>query len=68
MCDFAVCGGGFVSTAAGERLILASVTEAACYLVCANCGDQIMSHVHSDEAAKRYVLDWAIPLKKQRNA
>lgn len=42
-----------------------NVTETACYLLCANCGDRIMSHVHSEEARKCYDWDWAIPLRKK---
>ena len=63
--DCAVCGGGFVSAPAGERLLLANVTETVCYLLCATCGDQIMSRAQSDEAAKRYVWDWVIPLRRE---
>jgi hypothetical protein len=63
--DCAVCGGGFVSAPAGERLLLANVTETVCYLFCATCGDQIMSRAQSEEAAKRYVWDWAIPLRRE---
>ena len=63
--DCAACGGGLASTPAGERLLLADVTETVCYLFCANCGDQILSHVQSGEAGKHYVWDWAIPLRKE---
>jgi hypothetical protein len=64
-CDCAVCGNGFASSPAGERLLLANVTAAECYLFCASCGDIIISHVQSEEAAKRYAWDWAIPLRRQ---
>jgi hypothetical protein len=67
-CDCAVCGGGFATTPVGERLLLANVTETVCYLFCASCGDQIMSHVQSQEAAKRYAWVWAIPLGRQESA
>ena len=63
-CDCAICGGGFASTPTGARLLLAKVAEMASYPICANCGGRIMSHVHSDEAAKRYEWDWAIPLRR----
>ena len=63
--DCAVCGGGFASTSVGERILLADVTETVCYLLCANCGDQIMSHVQSSEVSKHYVWDWAVPLRKE---
>jgi hypothetical protein len=63
--DCAVCGDGFASTPAGERLLLANVKETVCYLLCATCGDQIMSRAQSEEAAKRYVWDWAIPLRTE---
>jgi hypothetical protein len=65
MSDCAVCGDGFASTSVGERLFVAKVTEAVCYLFCANCGDQIISHVQSQEAAKHYGWDWAIPLRNE---
>jgi len=61
--DCAVCGRGFASTSVGERLLLANLTATDCYLLCANCGDRIMSHLESEEAAKRYEWDWAIPLR-----
>jgi hypothetical protein len=61
----AVCGGGLASSPAGERLLLANVTGADPYFFCASCGDIIISHVQSQEAAKHYAWDWAIPLRKQ---
>jgi hypothetical protein len=67
--DCAACGGRFASSIAGERLLLAKVTATACYLLCANCGDHVMSQLKSEEAAKRYEWDWAIPLRgeEERN-
>ena len=64
-CDCAACGSGFASSPMGERLLLAKVTAADYYLYCANCGDTIISHVQSEEAARRYAGDWAIPLRSQ---
>ncbi len=62
--DCTVCGGGFAATPMGERLLLADVKETLCYLLCANCGDQIVSHVKSLEAAQHYTWDWAIPVRR----
>jgi len=58
------CGSEFSTEPVGQKALLLSVGDAGrIYFFCAHCGDNILSHVESDDARKRYGWDWAVPLR-----
>ncbi len=58
------CGGGFSAEPIGEKALALGVGNPdRVYFFCSGCGDNIMSHVESDESRKRYQWDWAVPLQ-----
>ncbi len=59
------CGREFSTNPIGEKALVLSIgnTERV-YFFCGSCGDNIMGRVESDEAKKRYVWDWAVPLRE----
>jgi len=58
------CSGGFSAEAVGEKAMVLGVGNPdRVYFFCHSCADNIMSHVESDESRKRYLWDWAVPLR-----
>lgn len=58
------CGERFAARASGEKALMLSLGEASQALFfCDSCGDNIISHLNTEEAVKRYEWDWAIPLR-----
>ena len=60
------CGRDFTSNPMGEKtLMLALGNGGRTFFFCGACGDSIMVRVESEDARKRYVWDWAVPLRDQ---
>ncbi len=58
------CGRGFTDSPTGEKTLILGVGDPErVYFFCGSCGDNIMGRVETDDAKKRYVWDWAIPLR-----
>ncbi len=58
------CGRGFSTEPTGEKaLVLGVANPDRVFFFCSPCGDNLMGHVESDEARKRYQWDWAVPLR-----
>lgn len=58
------CGREFSTNPVGEKaLVLSAGNPASVYFFCSSCGDNIMSHVESEDSRKRYGWDWAVPLR-----
>lgn len=58
------CGERFAAKAGGEKALMLSLGDASQALFfCNSCGDNIISHLNTEEAVKRYEWDWAIPLR-----
>jgi hypothetical protein len=58
------CGRGFTDNPMGEKTLVLSVGNLErVYFFCGSCGDNIMGRVEADDAKKRYVWDWAVPLR-----
>ncbi len=63
----AVCGRGFTNNPIGEKaMVLTLGNGQRTYFFCGGCGDNIVSRVESDDTRRRYVWDWAIPLRNGR--
>ncbi len=59
-----VCGREFSHNPIGEKaLVLNLGTDDRVFFFCGSCGDNIMGRVEADDAKKRYVWDWAVPLR-----
>jgi len=60
----AACGRGFSSDPIGEKALVLTLGNAErTYFFCSTCGDNIVSRVESEEARKRYLWDWTVPLR-----
>jgi hypothetical protein len=58
------CGRGFSGDPVGEKaLVLSLGNNERVYFFCGDCGDNIQGRAESEQAKKRYVWDWAIPLR-----
>jgi hypothetical protein len=58
------CGDRFATKATGERALMLNLGEASDQLFfCDSCGDNIIAHLNTEDAVKRYQWDWAIPLR-----
>ena len=59
------CGRDFTPNPMGEKILVLSLggDGGRTFLFCGTCGDNIMSRVESEDARKRYVWDWAVPLR-----
>jgi hypothetical protein len=68
VCD--ACGAAFVFTLKGESVLTASASDRSgqiqCY--CANCADRLWIPTLAGCALRHYSMDWAIPLRRSRNA
>jgi hypothetical protein len=61
------CGHHFTADPIGEKALLLSLGNAQrTYFFCGNCGDNIVGRVESEDVRKRYVWDWAVPLRNGR--
>ena len=62
------CARGFTVNPMGEKaLILALGNAERTYFFCGTCGDNIVGRVESEDARKRYVWDWAVPLRDRKS-
>ncbi|MFZ0888699.1 MAG: hypothetical protein WA005_09620 [Candidatus Binataceae bacterium] len=61
------CGGGFTSNPMGEKTLVLTLggDGGPTFSFCGTCGDSIMGRVESEDARKRYVWDWAVPLRER---
>jgi hypothetical protein len=60
----ASCGRGFSTNPMGEKALVLTLGNAErTYFFCGGCGDNIVSRVESEEARKRYLWDWTVPLR-----
>lgn len=58
------CGREFTTNPMGEKALVLTLGNAErTYFFCGTCGDNIVGRVESEEARKRYVWDWAVPLR-----
>ena len=63
------CGREFTANPMGEKsLVLALGSGDHGFFFCCTCGDNIVGRVESDEARKRYVWDWAVPIRHAATA
>jgi hypothetical protein len=63
------CGREFTVNPMGEKtLVLALGNARRCYFFCATCGDNIVGRVESEDARKRYVWDWTVPIRDHSKA
>ena len=64
-----VCGREFSTNPVGEKaLVLALGNSDHVYFFCGSCGDNIMGRAESEMAKKRYLWDWAVPLRTSGRA
>ena len=58
------CGQEFSTTPIGEKVLtLTAGAGQQLYFFCAGCGDKIVGRVESETAKRRYIWDWAIPVR-----
>jgi hypothetical protein len=64
-----VCGREFSEDPSGEKALVLSLGNAErVYFFCGSCGDNIMERAESELAKKRYIWDWAVPLRSPGHA
>jgi hypothetical protein len=62
-----VCGSDFAANPAGDRtLVLNPGGARRRFFFCGPCGDSISSRIQSNDARKRYLWYWAVPMKDER--
>jgi|PeaSoiMetatran63_FD_contig_51_2129096_length_384_multi_14_in_0_out_0_1 predicted RNA-binding Zn-ribbon protein involved in translation (DUF1610 family) len=59
------CGREFSGEPAGEKTLVLSIgsNNERTYFFCGGCGDNIVGRAESELAKKRYIWDWAVPLR-----
>jgi predicted RNA-binding Zn-ribbon protein involved in translation (DUF1610 family) len=63
------CGREFTTNPMGEKALVLPLHNAErTYFFCGTCGDNIVGRVEAEEARKRYIWDWAIPLRTNSRA
>jgi len=63
------CGREFSAEPAGEKtLVLSLGNNERTYFFCGGCGDNIVGRAESEHAKKRYIWDWAVPLRAPRQS
>ena len=63
----AACGGPLIPSIQGKILFAAQIEGVGDCLFCTGCGDNIMSHVASDEPPPPYLWEWAFSLRAPAN-
>ncbi|MFZ0887253.1 MAG: hypothetical protein WA005_02270 [Candidatus Binataceae bacterium] len=61
------CGRDFTSNPMGEKTLVLTFegNGARTFFFCGTCGDNIVGRIESEDARKRYLWDWAVPLRDQ---
>jgi len=61
------CGRDFTANPMGEKtlVLIFEGNGGRTFFFCGTCGDNIVGRIESEDARKRYLWDWAVPLRDQ---
>jgi pimeloyl-ACP methyl ester carboxylesterase len=62
------CSSDLATNPGGDRTLVLKLGGHLSYYFCESCGDNVAGRIESDEARRRYVWYWAVPLKTVQTA